>query len=319
MDEFSLIRRIVRMSGNQADPRVVLGIGDDAAVLAPHGRVVATTDAFFDGVHFDLGMMKPMDAGYRAVAGSMSDLAAMGASPLALLVALEVPVQAPDPLPLDVMRGVTQAAKAFGAALVGGNVAATPGPLGLTVTALGEARGRVLTRSGARPGDGLFVTGTLGRASLGLAVLRDHPELVRRYRGLVMAFLRPGPRLDEGMALTAREEVHAAIDISDGLLADLAHMMEASKVGAVIHLDRIPLSREGMRLARRVGLDPLDAALAGGDDYELLVAAKPGFTNPGLSCIGRVTRRRGLVLTRNGKRIAPPERTGFIHRWRGDG
>lgn len=316
MDEWRVIRRLAGL-GRRADPRVVLGIGDDAAVLSPRGPVVATTDTFVDGVHFRLDLLSAADAGFRATAGAVSDIAAMGAGPLAILAALEVPAGAPDRLPLSVMRGIATAAGRFGFVVAGGNLTSTPGPLGITVTALGESVHRPLTRAGARPGDDVLVTGRPGAAALGLALLRDDPwRARRRHPVLVRAWRRPEPRLAEGLALAALPGVHAAIDVSDGLVQDLGHVLDASGVGARIDADTLPLAPGAVRAAASLGLDAVEAALTGGDDYELLVFAEPGAAAPvpGLTRIGRVTSGRGVVVTRGGRRVSLARRAGWTHR-----
>ena len=238
MDEFRLIEAIHRAMGGVADPRVEVGIGDDAAVLAVRsGRVVATTDAQVEGVHFRWDLCRPDDVGWRAGAVNLSDLAAMGARPLALLAALEVPPAMPDRDVVAVMRGLARCGEAFGAGVVGGNLAAGPA-FAITVTALGEPPGdRVLSRSGALPGDSILVAGPIGTGAMGLDLLTRHPAWARRFPALARAYRRPVPQVEAGLQLAGIEGVHAAIDVSDGLLADVGHVLKASGVGARLHAE----------------------------------------------------------------------------------
>ncbi len=319
LDEFRLIGAIKRAVRGPIDPRVEIGIGDDAAVLSvKSGRLVATTDALVEGVHFRFDMSRPADVGSKAAAVNLSDLAAMGARPLALLVALEVPNAMADRDVVSAMRGLAQVAAIFGASVVGGNVSSGP-VFTMTVTALGEpCAGRVLTRAGAQPGDVVMVGGPLGSGALGLDLLehnrgkvRTYPELVRRYR-------RPEPQVELGMRLAAEPGVDAAIDLSDGLASDLGHVLAASCCGARIDADRIPMHVQALRYARLRGLDARIVALTGGDDYLLLVAAKPevvtSLLSAGMTAIGCVTKRRGLVIESGGSRLALPAGSGWRHR-----
>ena len=183
MDEFRLIDAIHRAVRGAADSRVEIGIGDDAAVLAVRsGRVVATPDALVEGVHFRWDLCRPADVGWRAGAVNLSDLAAMGAPPLALLAALEIPPVMPDRAVVAVRRGLARCGKAVGAPVVGGNLAAGPA-FAVTVTALGEPScGRVLSRAGALPGDAILVAGPVGAGAMGLDLLSRHPDWAHRFQ-----------------------------------------------------------------------------------------------------------------------------------------
>jgi thiamine-monophosphate kinase len=292
---------------------VLVGIGDDAAVLRPPpGEVlVATVDAVVEGVHFGPGFA-PEDVGWKALAVNLSDVAAMGARPLWALAALATP-RGEDPARLvRVGKGLSACARRYRLALVGGNVTASR-DLSLTVTVLGSARrSRVLTRTGARPGDALLVSGTLGDAALGLE-RGAAAALVRRQR-------RPTPRLALGRALAGIAS--ACIDVSDGLLKDLGHLCEASGAGASVRLAELPLSRAYLAAARG-RRDPFEAALSGGEDYELLLAvpvrrvpqalAAARRTGTRLSVVGSVVGGRGVQVAGFHGGRHPVRRLGYDH------
>jgi thiamine-monophosphate kinase len=307
LSEFALIDAI-RTRVNVARGDVALGIGDDAALLqVPDGQqLVACTDTLVAGIHF-LPDTAPEDLGWRALAVNLSDLAAMGAAPAWALLALTLP-QAYPRFVDRFAEGFAELARAHGVALVGGDT--TEGPLAVTVTALGcVPPGRALTRRGAKAGDAVFVTGTLGDAVAALYGLRD--GWFGNGRGsvepaLLAAMNRPQPRIAAGLAL--RDLATACIDISDGLLADLNHICAASGVGAELDAEALPVSATLAATFDHAAC--IDMALSGGDNYELcftapaaraddvarLLAATPG----GVTCIGRIVAGAG-VLARDGR------------------
>lgn len=315
--EFAFIERHLRPLA--AGHPGALNLTDDAALLEPTAgmQLVLAKDALVEGVHF-----LPHDAAehvaQKALRVNLSDLAAMGATPRGYLLALMRPKRLPPEWLGRFSQGLAQDQAAFGVTLLGGDTVVTPGPLSLSVTALGEApRGQVLQRGGARAGDDIYVSGTLGGAALGLAVLQGRLSpamaasnfLIRRYR-------LPEPRIELGEAL--RGIAHAAIDISDGLLADLGHVLEVSGKGAEIHTDQIPISQ-----AAAPHRGALEAALGGGDDYELLFTAhpeqRPAIQAIGeqlslsLTVIGEVKDGTGLdVLDVNGRPF-PVDKIGWQH------
>ncbi len=304
LGEFELISLFTRGMARRGEG-VVVGIGDDAAVLRPPPGedLVATVDAVVEGVHFDRSFT-PEGVGWKSVAVNLSDLAAMGARPLWGLVALATP-KAHDPALLARMgRGIASCARRHGLSVVGGNVTSAS-ELSLTVTVVGAVRrGRALLRSGARPGDLLAVTGTLGDAALGLEKGAS-PALVRRQR-------RPSPRLKVGRALAGI--ARAAVDISDGLVQDLGHLCDASRLAAVVEVERLPLSAS-YRKAAKGRPDPFEAALSGGEDYELLFALPPRRVDAALAAarrartpltfVGRLKPGRGVeVVNGGGERVA---------------
>jgi thiamine-monophosphate kinase len=304
--EFELIELFTRALP-LAGRGVVLGPGDDAAVLrpGPGEDLVATVDAVVEGVHFD-ARSTAADVGWKALAVNLSDLAAMGARPFAALVALGLPRGTPVARVRGVARGLGACARAFDTPVVGGNVTRAD-VLSVTVTVLGAVpEGRAVLRAGARPGDVVAVTGTVGDAALGLD-RRAAPPLARRQR-------RPTPRVAAGLAFAGL--VRAAIDVSDGLVQDLGHLCRASRVGARIGVVDLPLSAAYRRAASRLA-EPYAAALGGGEDYELVVAIAPANVaaareaavraGVALTPIGRFVRGRGvMVVGVHGEPLAAP-------------
>jgi thiamine-monophosphate kinase len=251
--EFDLIRRLVRGWGERAT-----GIGDDAAVLRvpPGSRLVATTDAAVDGVHFRRDWCAPEEIGYRATVAAMSDIAAMAALPLGVLVAMVLPDDALDAVEA-MARGIGDAAAASDAPIVGGNLA-RGAELSITTTVLGHAE-RPLPRSGARPGQAIYVTGRFGGPAAAVAAWTagEQPSAQARER-----YVHPAARIREARWLADRGAT-AAIDISDGLLADLGHLAHASGVALEVALDVLPV----------IAGVPIERAARGGDEYELAIAA----------------------------------------------
>jgi thiamine-monophosphate kinase len=266
LGEFGLIARIARLAERVSGVAVRRGIGHDAALLRtrPDEDVAVTADTLVEGVHFRLERESPRNVGRRALVANLSDLAATGARPLGFTLALAAPPGLTVKVALDLVRGMLDVARQHGCPLVGGNVARAP-EVSLAITALGGVgRGRALGRDGARAGDRLLVTGTLGAAALARA--RSDRE------GTPLRFVAE-PRLAAGRALAATSGVRACIDVSDGLLADLRHLARASGVGVALEADRVPRPRGFDAACRRLGLEPDRLALAGGEDFELLFAA----------------------------------------------
>ena len=321
--EFDLID-IIRERTAQSRGDVVLGIGDDAALLKPPAgqQLVACTDTLVEGVHFPRGTA-PEEIGWKSLAVNLSDLAAMGATPAWAMLALTLP-QADKRFVEAFAEGFAQLARKHALALIGGDT--TQGPLGITVSAFGFVpESRALLRSGARVGDAVFVTGTLGDAAAALRLIRDSGLGTRdstneQARSELMARLnRPEPRIAAGLSL--RDVASACIDVSDGLLADLGHICEASGVGAIVEADTLPLSSAMLALfdanERRV------LALSGGDDYELCFTASVGRADRiaadfarlgfGAARIGRIVAEPGVrVRDANGSTVEPPRR-GWQH------
>jgi thiamine-monophosphate kinase len=294
-------------------PWVIVGIGDDAAVIEPERNMleVITTDALVEGVHFDHALVAPADIGHKALAVNLSDLAAMGAAPRAALLSLMLPPAWPVAHLDSLLDGLLALAARVRISLVGGNITSSPGPLIVDVTVTGSVhRRRLLTRGGARPGDDLYVTGSLGGSASGLRELRANPAdksvAAVRYR-------RPEPRTRFGMVLGRNRAARACVDLSDGLADGVRQLGEASGLGAIVEGGAVPIEPGGARL---------QDALSGGEDYELLFAASPKLrrrlagvlrVNQDLAVtrIGRMTAERAFVLEVDGK--AEPLPAGFEH------
>jgi thiamine-monophosphate kinase len=296
------------------------GLLDDAAVLAPPlGRdIVATHDLLAQGVHF-LGEEPPADLAHKLLAVNLSDLAAMGARPLGVLLGLGLAGQGSDWVDAFA-AGLGEACARWSAPLLGGDTVMGLDRLVLGLTALGQvAPGRALSRVGARPGDRLWVSGSIGDAGLGLGVAQGRIEAPADARASVLArYRRPEPRLALGAALADAGLASACLDVSDGLLIDAARLAEASGLRAVIDLPAVPLSRS----AETLGADRLAAATAG-DDYELLFAVPPShesaILNLGrrlklrLTRVGRMENGSGLAALDAQGRDVTPERLGWLH------
>jgi thiamine-monophosphate kinase len=281
--------------------RGALGLKDDAALLPPStDELVATTDAIIAGVHF-FADDAPALVAKKALRVNLSDLAAKGAEPLGILLTLALPPDWTNDWLAAFASGLAEDARAFGAPLLGGDTASTPGPLMISITALGKTPpGRFVARSGARAGDGIYVSGTIGDAALGLALRRDSrlaERLSRQSRDYLLdRYLLPRPRLTLIGAL--RAHASAAMDVSDGLAGDLAKLVKASAVGALVELPRIPLS-PAAREAIGVDAELYDVALTGGDDYEILCcapsSAASAFEAAARACLAPVERIGEIV------------------------
>jgi thiamine-monophosphate kinase len=251
---------------------------------------VVTTDVLVAGHHFAAELSAPEDWGWKAVAVNLSDLAAMGAEARWLVVALTVPPATGSGLLDRVYAGLRDACRVYSVALAGGDTSAGPA-LSLAVTAIGEAE-QVVTRAGARPGDRLVVSGPLGAAAAGLALLRrDDPPakaVLDRFPALAAAHRRPEPQLEAGRRLAAAGAT-AMLDVSDGLAGDALHLAEASGAGVEVDDDALPVAPGAAEAAALLGLDPVELALTGGEDYVLAAALPPGTTVPGVTVCGRFT------------------------------
>ncbi len=293
--EFGLIQKIT--SRLRPQKGVILGPGDDCAVVTlGQGTLLLTTDLLIEGVHFRREWMTAREIGFKSMRVNLSDIAAMGGKPLYALVSAGLPKSMTVPFATDLFRGLQKAGEEAGCAIVGGDTNASD-RLILNVAVAGEAPfGRFVTRGGARVGDGLYVTGTIGGSALGLKALQKGRR--QGYERDVRAHVRPPLRLDVGRFLTRLKGVHAMIDLSDGLAGDLCHILDRSGVGAEVDVGRLPVPVGFDRRVRSLGADPAALALSGGEDYELLFAASPRVKIPPkihgvpVTKIGRITRKR---------------------------
>ncbi|NLG83207.1 MAG: thiamine-phosphate kinase [Firmicutes bacterium] len=287
--EFGLIERL--RPGCLRGGGVVRGIGDDAAVLTftPGALVLATCDMLVEGRHFHRRYFTPYQLGRKALAVNLSDIAAMGGRPRHVLVSIGLPADLGVEYVEEIYRGMKELAAKAAVNVVGGDTVSAP-LLILDLFVLGEAYGRYVPRSGAQPGDLLLVTGELGASAAGLILLLAEkanavpPEIARP---LFAAHREPQPRLAEGRLLAG--EATAMIDISDGLASEVHHICGESGVGAVLRAEKIPIGRATREAARLLGRAPLDLALYGGEDYELLFSLPPERAEETASLLRRKT------------------------------
>ncbi len=320
LGEFGFINRIAnRITRTDG---VVIGIGDDAGALTPTPGclTLVTSDMLVEGVHFDLSLCDAWTLGRKSLAVNLSDIAAMGGRPRHFLLSLAIPAALPVEFLDRFIAGMLERAGEFDVALIGGDTCSSRDGLVISVTAMGEQQpGKIVRRGGAAPGDLILVTGSLGDAALGLELLRRG----EREGESVTRHLDPVPRVHEGLALAEAGLPTAMIDVSDGLLADLGHILEQSGAGARLQLAQLPLSPSFRRTASAFTHDPFIFPLAGGEDYELLFTVPPAreaavnevLRGSGLrvSVIGEITRDSGLtVLDANG-RSYPVTARGYNH------
>ncbi|HTN72396.1 MAG TPA: thiamine-phosphate kinase [Methylomirabilota bacterium] len=293
LGEFGLIERVRRATPKSRD--VLLGIGDDAAWITSKARsCLITSDILIEGVHFDLQWTTLFDLGYKTLAVNLSDIAAMGGVPAYLILSLGIPANFDSADIDEFYRGIRSLAVKSGVALVGGDTSVAE-LLFISACVVGYAPFRPVTRGGAKPGDDIYVTGSLGDSGLALSLLQDKSRQAKKepLAYLLKRHHQPTPRLSAG-ALLARERLATAmIDVSDGLLQDLGHICKASGVGAVVWEDKLPLSRAYRMLA---GRDGTRHAFSGGEDYELLFCARPRDR----SRIEKSPQRAGVAITRIG-------------------
>jgi len=324
--EFGLIERLTRMLPQPAD--VLVGAGDDAAVfkLASGQIVVATCDMFVEGIHFDLSICEGSQVGWRVMTASLSDIAAMGCKPLFATVSLGVPPETSTSVIEQMYHGLTSAAGRHSAAIVGGDTVRSPERIVMDISLIGQPVGSsYLTRSGASSGDAIVVTGHPGQSVAGFEILFSGMKLRGSgLEGLVRAHLEPQARIEQGLFLAQDDRATAAIDLSDGLAQDLGHVCEMSQVGAVIDLEKLPISPY---LAEYCGKNSKQAArlcLSGGEDYELLftvredgletfIAEWQGRFDLSATVIGRMTSEFAGVRLQDGDQSGLADAAGYDH------
>jgi thiamine-monophosphate kinase len=303
--EFDLIRWVRERS--KTGGGVLLGIGDDCAILrpSPDADLLVTTDMLMDGRHFRLDEAGAEAVGYKAMAVNLSDIAAMAGRPVSAVIAVALPKKNAVSIAHGLHAGLAKAAAPFGVGLVGGDTNAWDGPLVVTVTLIGETVGRgPVRRSGARAGDLVFVTGPLGGSLRG-------------------RHLAPNPRITEAIALNAAVPIHAMIDISDGLAADLGHILEESGgLGAILEESAIPIHPDAQELSRIDGRSALEHALSDGEDFELCLTVAPEGAEQILGHppspsrlfpVGRIVEEGGLKLRSLDGEIRDLRMAGFDH------
>ena len=327
--EFGLIDNIARGEGKPGK-RVVVGIGDDAAILRVRNDLllVATTDTMIEGVHFDLSYSSFYSIGRKSMASNISDCAAMGGSAKEVLVTLGLPSDIEVKDVEELYRGMDALAKKYDIDIVGGDTVSSPKSLMINITLLGEVDKKdLLLRSGAAVGDLIMVTGYLGDAAAGLEILqrRDRACPCPKIRTLTQKHLMPEPRAKEGMLLARSGCVTSMIDNSDGLSRCVIELCRMSGVGAKINLAALPISDETAAFCKKSGLDPIDLAMNGGEDYELV------FTVPkrkaarvfslfkknsdiGLTVVGEIVdKNKGITVIDEAGRGKPLRSSGFDH------
>jgi thiamine-monophosphate kinase len=330
--ELEIISRLRKRA--RAGPQVRVGIGDDAAVIATDGAqdLLACCDLMIEGVHFRREWAAPRFIGRKALAVTLSDIAAMGGTARYAMISLALPRTLSAQDIEDLFDGIYEMADASNVTIIGGDTSSSNDSLFIDTIVLGDcAAGRAITRAGAQVGDVIYVTGALGASALGLDLLErgfrledsDSIEAGAR-RHALMKHLAPEPRLQIGRRLGERGLATAMIDLSDGLSTDLGHLLEESRCGAILHATAIPLDESAQWLAANgLEIDPLQLALHGGEEYELLFTARPetrhriaalaSDCNLPLTVIGEIVASHGLQLERDGARQMI-QLAGYEHR-----
>ena len=321
--EFGLID-LIRKRFPAKDKNLVLGIGDDAAVIkiTPKKYLIFTTDALREGVHFDLSYYSYRQIGWKAMAANLSDVAAMGGIPTFGLISLGLPKNKKTEDVLKIYKGMNDLAKKYGCKLCGGDLFLSP-EIVISVALLGETEPEFLVRrSGAKPEDLICVTNDLGQSQAGLEVLKakkpSKPGWLRKH-------LKPEPRINQARKLVQTLDVTSMIDISDGFGSDLYHIAEESKVGALILEEKIPISRNLLKMAHVLKKSPLDLALSSGEEYELLFTIKKDqekklkylkkkAANLKITVVGEIKdKKEGLKILDSKGKLKNLKRAGYSH------
>jgi len=325
--EFGFIRSI-RKDCQFSQSKLVKGIGDDCAVIGPYeGNVfLLTTDLLLEDIHFVMKKIPPEHLGEKAINVNLSDIAAMGGNALHVFVSLAIPKHMKVATIHSVYRGIKNACRMYGVNILGGDTSSSPDKLMINVTAIGEApENEVLYRSGARPNDRIYVTGTIGDSAAGLKLVMEEataPDPLASH--LIEAHNRPVPLLKTGRMIARSRLASAMIDISDGLISDLNHICESGNVGAHLLQNTLPVSDELRALAEINNFDPYGLAISGGEDYGLLITVSRENTVPfqkmfekeapcQIFCIGEITGNQGIKMIRPDGTRDHLDATGFDH------
>jgi thiamine-monophosphate kinase len=322
----SLIKKRAR-----ADDQVLVGIGDDAAIIKTGGAMdlIACSDLMVEGVHFRCEWGEPRLIGHKALAVTLSDVAAMGGIAKFALINIALPHRLSSEFIAKIFQGIFDLADSCGVSIIGGDTSSSRDSLFIDTSVIGEcASGRALTRRGARVGDTIYVTGTLGASTLGLQMLEQGARLDDREDNLaarraLMKHLAPEPRLKTGRAIAEMNLATAMIDISDGLSTDLCHILYESDCGAIIRANAIPIDESVRSLSAATSeIDPLRLALDGGEEYELLFTVRPesrsrvaelsSATGIPITPVGEIVSEKGLQLMRDGT-LRPVKPSGYEH------
>lgn len=321
LGEFGLIDRIKKEILSK-DRRVLVNIGDDAAVLRSSSDklLIFTTDTMVQRIHFDLNYCTFEEIGWKAMAANLSDVAAMAGLPTYALVTVGLPRSMQAEHVLSIYKGASRIAKKHSCRIIGGDTTLVPKDLFISIALLGEVeKGSLVTRDGAKKGDLICVTGKLGEAQAGLEYLKKHG---RRNLALVRKHLRPEPRIDQAKVLVKSLKINSMIDISDGLSSELFHLTRESSLGAVIFEQNLPISSKCTKLASLLNRAPLNWALSSGEEYELLFTVDRRDqaridrvkSRVDVSVIGEmVDQKRGVRLVGKSGRITSLKRSGFAH------
>jgi thiamine-monophosphate kinase len=298
-------------------PDGVCGIGDDCAVIpSPEGELLFSTDLLMEGVHFLREESSPEDVGWKAAAVNISDIAAMGGTPVATFLSIALPKDAQGGWAERFMEGYAQISRLYDVPLLGGDTTSSLRDIAVNVGILGRCpTGRRAMRSSAKVGEFIYVTGPLGDSAGGLHAILNGLERSDDVDFLIGKHKRPIPRVKEGPALVKSGKVGAMMDISDGIASDLRHILKASSVGAQVHLDRIPLSENLRHVCGRHGMDPYRLATGGGEDYELLFTASDGIEDHldfPVYQIGEIVSGDSLIWMADGK-VVDFEIEGYNH------
>ena len=325
LGEFGLIKKLQR-NIPAVSAGVLTGIGDDAAVLkAPDRKILVTSDMLIEGVHFDLAFTTFHQLGYKFLAVNISDIFAMGGDPKHFLVSIGIPDKYDSEDMIELYSGINEIAGKFGITIVGGDTCASKQGLILNGTLIGNAAERTILRSGAKEGDSIFVTGTLGDSAMGMCLLMKIKKQIRRCESGNASIKLLGKTLvcRDVLALANKhlmpqpapikntQKVTSMIDISDGLLADLGHICDESRAGAIIYKEKVPLSLELLSVAKSLGRDPYECALKGGEDYVLLFTAPLNFRTRAYR-IGEIIKKGRYIIDSNGKKT-PFKAEGYEH------